>query len=172
MLKRFAHSFKRLHGFLYSCILVLILCYPQLQAQSLILNYKVVQNNKIIGWIKLEKKDSGDAYRLLFDCETKKRVLVLITIIEKQQSCFRNGTLIQSSIYSKINNDVKMDKLTTYKTGYYEINNKRRLKQVQTSAINYNQLSMYFFEPANVNEFYSEHFDTRISIKKIENTCL
>jgi hypothetical protein len=27
---------------------------------------------------------------------------------------------------------------------------------------------MYFFEPVDVNEFYSEHFDTHISIKKIQ----
>jgi hypothetical protein len=170
MQRRFTyHHFKKPINFLRSCIFGLIIFFNcSTHAQSLILNYKVVQNSKVIGWIKLEKKDSGDAYRLLFDCETKKRFLILITVIEKQQSLFRNGIMMQSSVYRKINNDIKVNKRTTHKAGYYEINNKSHLKLIKTDVINYNQLSMYFFEPVNINGFYSELFDAHIFIKKIQ----
>ena len=170
MQRRFTyyHS-KKLQCFFCICIFVFITFFPcSMQAQSVVLNYKVVQNNKVIGWMKLEKKDSTDTYRLLFDCVTKKRLLILITIVEKQQSCFKNGILMQSSVYRKINNDIKVNKLTTHKTGYYEINNKSKRKQLKTDAINYNQLSMYFLEPENMNSFYSELFDAYITIKKIQ----
>lgn len=160
------------NNFLFCCILAFTVCLTcGLQAQSVILNYKVVQNNNTIGWIKLEKKDSTDAYQLLFSCETKKRILILITIIEKQQSFFRDGIMIQSSVYRKINNDIKVNKLTTYKTNYYEINNKNNLMQLKLNAISYNQLSLYFFEPVNISEVYSEHYDKYFSIKKMQVGC-
>jgi hypothetical protein len=173
MQRRFTyHHFKKPINFLRSCIFGLIIFFNcSTHAQSLILNYKVVQNSKVIGWIKLEKKDSGDAYRLLFDCETKKRFLILITVIEKQQSFFKNGIMMQSSVYRKINNDIKVNKRTTYKTNYYEVNNKNNLLQLKLNGISYNQLSLYFFEPVNINKVYSEHYDKYLSIKKTQAGC-
>lgn len=166
------HHFKKLQCLLYICIFVFVTFFScSVKAQSLVLNYKIVQNSKVIGWIKLEKKDSGDAYQLFFDCVTKKRMLVLITIFEKQQSFFKNGILMQSSVFRKINNDIKVNKLTTHKAGYYEINNKNNLMRLKLDAINYNQLSMYFFEPLNVSEVYSEHYDKYFPIKKTQANC-
>ncbi len=78
---------------------------------------------------------------------------------------------MQSSVYRKINNDIKVDKHTTCKPGYYEINNKNNITQLKLKPVTYNQLSLYFFEPANIDEFYSEHYDKFLSIIKVQPGC-
>lgn len=48
--------------------------------QSKILNYKIVQNNNVIGWMRLEKRDSMNTCRIILNSETKKRLIFLFTI--------------------------------------------------------------------------------------------
>lgn len=68
--------------------LVLILFACSVRAQQLQLNYKVVQNGNNIGWLKLQKSDSAEISVIHFDSEVKKRILFLISIIEKQEVLF------------------------------------------------------------------------------------
>ena len=141
-------------------------CIPD---QSKILNYKIVQNNNTIGWMKLEKKDSINAYRIMLNSETKKRFVFLFTIIQAEQSVFENGVMTHSYEYRKINNNIKENKRTTYKGSYYEIKKGISISQVKLSNITYNQLSLYFFEPVNISQVYSDNYEQYIKIEKREN---
>jgi hypothetical protein len=119
--------------------------------------------------MKLEKKDSINAYRIMLNSETKKKFVFLFTIIQDEQSVFENGVMTHSYEYRKINNNIKENKRTTYKGSYYEIKKENSTSQVKLSNITYNQLSLYFFEPVNISRVYSDNYEQYIKIEKKEN---
>src|SRR5207253_9698368 len=94
----------------------------------------------------------------------------LISIIEKQEVLFRNGVMIKSYLYRKVNEDIKADKLTTYAGGHYKINKANSSKTVMIDNIRYNQLCLYFFEPVNISQIYSDNFERLLTIEK-KNDC-
>lgn len=77
--------------------------------------------------------------------------------------------MTHSSSYRKINNDVKENKQTTYKGSYYEIKKENSVRQVKLNNVSYNQLSLYFFEPVNVSQVYSDNYEQYLRIEKKEN---
>ena len=141
-------------------------CLPE---QSKMLNYKIVQNNNVIGWMKLEKKDSTNAYQIILNSETKKRFVFLFTITETMRSLFENGVMMHSYSYRKINNDIKVNKHIEYKGSYYEIKKDNSSKQIKPGNIAYNQLCLYFFEPVNISQVYSDNYEQYLKIEKKEN---
>ena len=138
-------------------------------AQSQILNYKVVQNNSVIGWLKLERKDSLNSSLITSSSEIKKRFLLLFTIIENQEVLFQNGMMMRSYVYRKVNSDIKVNKRTTYTGNHYEVKKGKFLTLINLSSITYNQLSLYFFEPVNVREVYSDNYERYLKIEKTGN---
>ncbi|MEO8712679.1 MAG: DUF6134 family protein [Parafilimonas sp.] len=152
--------------FMIAVIIFSGFCVPE---QSKILNYKIVQNNNVIGWMKLEKKDSINAYRITLNSETKKRFVFLFTIIQAEQSLFENGILTHSYSYRKINNDIKENKHTDSKGSCYEIKKENSITQIKLSNITYNQLCLYFFEPVNISQLYSDSYEQNLKIEKKEN---
>jgi hypothetical protein len=62
-----------------------------------------------------------------------------------------------------------VNKHTTYKGSYYEIKKENSVKQVKLSNITYNQLCLYFFEPVNISEVYSDSYEQNLLIEKKEN---
>jgi len=151
--------------------LVLIFFTCSISAQRLLLNYKVVQNGNNIGWLKLQKNDSAETSVIRFDSEVKKRILFLISIIEKQEVLFQNGVMIKSYLYRKVNEDIKADKLTIYAGDHYKINKAKSSKSVMINNIRYNQLSLYFFEPVNIRQIYSDNFECLLTIEKKNKGC-
>ena len=141
----------------------------RLPEQSKILNYKIVQNNNVIGWMKLEKRDSMNTCHIILNSETKKRIVFLFTIIQAEHALFENGIMTYSSSYRKINNDVKENKHTTNKGSYYEIKKEKSITQVKLNNIAYNQLSLYFFEPVNVTQVYSDNYEQYLKIEQKQN---
>ena len=99
--------------FLFVQTAILIFLSPVSFAQRESLSYKVVQNSKNIGWIKLQKIDSGSVSRIHLQSEIKKRIIFLLSVIEKQNVSFNNGLMMESYIFRKVNRDVKMNKHTS-----------------------------------------------------------
>lgn len=127
-------------------------------AQKLNLNYKVVNNGNIIGWVKIQKINNGSASSIILTSEVKRRIIFLLTVEEKQDAYFNETGMITSSIYRKVNDNVKMNQQTVYKGNYYEIKNPKTSERIVIQQIQYNLLSMYIKEPVNINKVYSETF--------------
>lgn len=141
----------------YTLILV-VLSALTASAQKLNLNYKVVNNGNIIGWVKIQKNDNGSGSSIILTSEVKRRIIFLLTVEEKQDAYFNEAGMITSSIYRKVNDNVKVNQQTIYKGNYYEIKNPKTSERVMIHQIQYNLLSMYIKEPVNINKVYSETF--------------
>lgn len=141
----------------YALILV-VLSALTASAQKLNLNYKVVNNGNIIGWVKIQKNDNGSGSSIILTSEVKRRIIFLLTVEEKQDAYFNEAGMITSSIYRKVNDNVKVNQQTVYKGNYYEIKNPKTSERIVIQQIQYNLLSMYIKEPVNINKVYSETF--------------
>jgi hypothetical protein len=137
-------------------------------AQTITLNYKVKQGDEI-GWLKLQKSDSSATTLITFNLEVKKRMILKFEIKEQQSATFQNGILMQSSVYRKVNDDIKVDKYTINKGTYYLVNEKESSAQVIINGIQFNQLSMYFQEPVKIKQVYSDIFQCLLNIENLEN---
>ena len=149
-------------------IMVILMLLPShlVKGQSRALKYKVVEKNNVIGWMNLEKKDSAHAYQITLNSEIKKRFVFLFIFIENQHAVFENGVLVQLHVYRKINNDIKVNKQTKKAGDYYKIQKGNVLKQAAISNIKCNQLSLYFFEPVNIAQVYSDNYEQYLKIEK------
>jgi hypothetical protein len=141
------------------------------QAQKQNLSYKVMQNKNAIGWIRIQKVETGPVSHIVLDSEIKKRLIFTISVIEKQEASFTNGLMMESFIYRKVNDDVKMDKHTTYTGKFYEVKNLNESERVMISRIQYNLLSLYFKEPVNIKQVYSDTFQQLLNIEYTGNAC-
>ena len=137
--------------------------------QRSVLTYNVVQNNDIIGWLKLDKRDSANSSFIKFSSEIKKRVVFLFTIIEKQEAFFQNGIMTYSYVYRKINDNIKVNKFTTYVSGHYLVKKDKSSTPLMLNNIAYNQLSLYFYEPATIQQVYSDNYEQYLKIEKSGN---
>ena len=155
----------RPHPFFVLCGFLITAPACDVIGQSKTLNYKIVQSNKVIGWMKLEKNDSLNTSLITLNSTATKRFVFLFTVVESQQTFFTDGIVTKSYIYRRINNDVKVNRNTIYADNYYKISNGRAFKQGKP-AITYNQLSLYFFEPLNISEVYSDNYEQYLKIEK------
>src|SRR4051812_26347950 len=163
------HKKILMRAYLHALVLLLFTC--SVSAQQLQLNYKVVQNGNNIGWLKLQKNDSSETSVIRFNSEVKKRFLFLFSMIEKQEVLFQNGLMIKSYVYRKVNEDVKINKLTIYKGDHYIVSEEKSLKSVMINNIRYNQLCLYFFEPINIRQIYSDNFECLLTVEKMKKDC-
>lgn len=162
-------SFAVIAAGAWRCLYLLVLVFTSNMApafsQKLNLNYKVVNNGNTIGWVKIQKINNGNASSIVLTSEVKRRIIFLLTVEEKQDAYFDGNGMITSSIYRKVNDNVKMNQQTIYKGNYYEINNPKTSKRVVLQQIKYNLLSMYIREPVNIDKVYSETFMRYLAIE-------
>ena len=156
----------KLHLFFVLCGFLITATACDVIGQSKTLNYKIVQNNKVIGWMKLEKNDSLNTSLITLNSTATKRFVFLFTLVESQQTFFTNGIVTRSYIYRRINDDVKVNRSTIYADNYYKISNGSAFKQSKPANITYNQLSLYFFEPLNIREVYSDNYEQYLKIER------
>ena len=135
-------------------------------AQRSELKYNVIQNKDIIGWLKLNKSDSANSSVIKFSSEIKKRLIILFTIIEQQESLFQNGILTYSHVYRKVNDNVKINKQTTHTGDHYLVKKEKTATPLMINNIGYNQLSLYFYEPGDIKEVYSDNYERYLKLEK------
>lgn len=138
-------------------------------AQHSLLDYKVKSGGNEIGWLRIERNDSGSATFIKLEFETKKSILQKFEISELQAAVFRNGTMMQSFVYRKVNSDVKVNKYTVKSGNAYIADNKTYTDHVLIDGIEFNTLSIYFKEPVDIKQVYSDKYQQLLNIENLGN---
>ena len=150
-------------------VVALLMFCVSLQAQETLLTYKVMQGSDEIGLLQLKKNTSGSSTIIQSISEVKKRFIFLFTAFDKQEAEFQNGLLIRSYIYRIQNGSVKVNKHTTYTGNCYEVKNEKSTEKIMIAAATDNLLSIYFNEPLNINQAYSDNYQCIVNIKNMGN---
>lgn len=135
-------------------------------AQSKKLTYKILQGGSEVGFLTLAKKDSAGLTMLNMESSAQKRIILLISIYEKQLSIFEKGILKYTSVYRKVNGSVKTNKSLQNNGNNYEVVSNGQKNKINVADIHHNQLSLYYEEPVNYHSVYSDQYEKLLAIEK------
>lgn len=131
------------------------------------MEYQVKRNGSVIGKILLSRNCHGNRTILKMDSEIKIRFILTFRAKAHEEAVYDNGIMTSSSIYRKMNGDVKADIKTKALDSNYTVFKGSRTEKLNHFPIRYNMLSIYWTEPVNIQKVYSDNFQQHVDIQKI-----
>jgi hypothetical protein len=120
-----------------------------------------------VGNIRFKQNISGSRTTLLLESEVKTRFIFTFTARAKEETIYDNGIMTWSSIYRKLNGNVKADKKTKANGNSYTVYKGSKTETLNNYPIHYNMLSIYVLEPLNISKVYSDNFQQQVDILKL-----
>ena len=137
------------------------------EAQQNKLEYSIKRNGNEVGSIHFTQGIAGNRTVLTMESEVNTRFIFNFKAKAKEEAIYENGIMTWSSIYRKLNGNVKVDKKTKADGNGYTIYKGSKTETVNNYPIRYNMLSVYVSEPVNISHVYSDNFQQQIAIQKI-----
>jgi hypothetical protein len=136
-------------------------------AQEQKLEYNIKRNGDIVGNIHFIQRVTGSRTVLTMESEVNTRFIFNFKAKAKEETIYDNGIMTWSSIFRKLNGNVKADKKTKAVGNAYTIYKENKTETLNNYPIRYNMLSVYLTEPLNVSKVYSDNFQQQMAIQKI-----
>lgn len=145
--------------------IVLVLHTFFVQGQEKTYSYQIKRNGNSIGAMQFHQKKEGNDTFLKMDSKVKTRFIIEIDVQTLDQSHFKNGILIYSSVHRKVNGKEKEWKETKLLNQNYQL--LTGTKKTTTSApISYNMMLLYCQEPTHLSQVYSDNFQQMLTVYK------
>ena len=132
------------------------------------LEYQIKRNGDVVGNIHFSQISSGPRTTMKLESEVKTRFIFTFTAKAQEETIYDNGIMTWSSIYRKLNGNVKADKKTKVDGNSYTIFKGGKTEKLGNYPIRYNMLSIYVLEPINISKVYSDNFQQFLDIQKIK----
>lgn len=154
---------------LVNIALPLLLCFATLcaSAQERRLAYDIKRNGDIVGNIHFIQSVAGNRTVLTMESEVNTRFIFNFKAKAKDEAIYDNGIMTWSSIFRKLNGNIKADKKMKAVGNAYTIYKGNKTETLNNYPIRYNMLSVYLTEPIGVSKVYSDNFQQQIDIQKI-----
>ena len=104
---------------------------------------------------------------LTLESEINTRFIFNFKAKAKEEAIYDDSVMTWSSIYRKLNGNVKVDKKTKATGNTYTVYKGSKTETLNNYPIRYNMLSIYVTEPVNISKVYSDNFQQQIDILKI-----
>lgn len=144
-------------------LLLLSPVFAQQQVRTYIVNYK----GDDIGTIRLQQQVNGDTVNYKMSSDIKTRFIFTIHVKSFEESMFKNGRLIFSTVNRTVNGDEKVKRHTRAASNSYTLTNGERSVVLHNESIGYNLMRMYCVEPVNINRVYSDNYQKFLPVTKI-----
>lgn len=136
-------------------------------AQEKKLEYNIKRNGDIVGNIHFIQRVAGNRTVLTMESAINTRFIFNFKAKAKEEAIYDNGIMTWSSIFRKLNGNVKADKKTKAVGNAYTIYKGNKTETLENYPIRYNMLSVYVTEPIAISKVYSDNFQQQIDIQKI-----
>ncbi|MCR8668306.1 hypothetical protein NO995_11485 [Aestuariibaculum sp. M13] len=135
------------------------------------LTYKIVKNNTTIGFINIEKQVESDVTTYVLKSHVEAKFLVNISILCNEKTIYKNGVLIYSSVYRKVNGKVKANHKLLRESGRYTLfyDNKKQL--LELDELTQNLITLYFEEPKTIRKIYCDNQKQEIVVTPLNKGC-
>ena len=133
------------------------------------INYKVIRNNALIGFINVSCITKNDSIIYYLDGHINVNFLVRFDIKGRETSIFKDNTLVYSSVFRKINDKVKSKYKVIYKDRQYHEEGAKALIPLDLNRIQNNLVSLYFNEPKKINRVYSAYLKEVVDVQFMGN---
>ena len=150
-----------------SLVVVLLSAMVSINAQEKKLEYNIKRNGSVVGNINFIQGVAGNRTVLTMESEVNTRFIFNFKAKAKEEVIYDNGIMTWSSIFRKLNGNVKVDKKTKANGNAYTVYKGSKTETLNNFPIRYNMLSVYISEPVNITKVYSDNFQQLIDIQKI-----
>ncbi len=133
------------------------------------LHYTVVHDNKSVGKIRIDKITTNDIVQFNFESNVHIKMLISINVYDKMDVMFKNNQLMKSYLYRTLNGNVRVKNVATWNGHAYTQTSKDNNTTTINHKIYYTTASLYYYEPINYTQVYSEKFQKMIPIKPAGN---
>ena len=137
-------------------------------AQNRQFKYQIVRNGNKVGTLDFSETTNGGVDYLKMVSDVKTRFIFTFTAHANEEAVYRNGILLHSSIYRKLNGNEKANKQHLAQNNQYIIRAGNNTEITKNYPITYSMLSLYSKEPENINKVYSDNFETFLIIQKVD----
>jgi hypothetical protein len=148
-------------------LLVLLSIAISVQGQQKKLEYSIKRNGDVVGIINFTHGITGNRTVLTLESEVNTRFIFNFKAKAKEEAIYDDSIMTWSSIYRKLNGNVKIDKKTKANGNTYTVYKGSKTETLNNYPIRYNMLSIYISEPVNILKVYSDNFQQQIDIQKI-----
>jgi hypothetical protein len=150
-----------------SLLIILLSISVSTQAQQNQFEYTIKRNGDEVGTIHLTQGIAGNRTVLTMESEVNTRFIFNFKAKAKEEAIYDDGIMTWSSIYRKLNGNVKADKKTKANGSTYTVYKGNKTETLNNYPIKYNMLSVYVSEPVNITQVYSDNFQKHIDIQKV-----
>ncbi len=151
----------------YILVLTLFLLPGGSAAQDRRMEFEIIHQGDPKGTVQLTEHSDGNIRSIKVESLIQTRFLFKITVKTIEEAVYREGLLIFSRFYQKINDKVPSDRTMIWKDGTYQINGDQNTGNLPRVPVEHTILSIYFKEPLNAKEVFSDHFQQYLPVKKI-----
>ncbi|MGJ8733398.1 MAG: DUF6134 family protein [Cellulophaga sp.] len=148
--------------------LVLFFCglLSNTKADTTVLNFNILHKNKVVGSLVATKVINGDiiSYHSFTQIQTK--IITTVDLKYDYNVTFNSDKLFKSNVSILLNGKSLAETSTLFRNGEYLVNKNKKVLKLQDSIV-YSTVLLYFKEPINVKECYSEQdgsFNTLVSL--------
>ena len=129
------------------------------------LTYTVVHDKKPVGQINISRTTQIDITTINFESNVVVNMLVSIKVYDKMDVVFKGNQMIKSYLYRTLNGRVKVKNAAMWNGKLYTQTDKDDEKSIISHLIYFTTASLYFEEPINHKQVYSEKFQKMIPVK-------
>ncbi len=130
------------------------------------LAYDVIRGGEIIGKIVITRYETDSSTHMKLFSRVKSSLLVRINVDSWEESEFRNGRLINSSLRRVINGRNQINRYIKWNKNNYQICDDGKQVMIQSEPITHNIVRLYFVEPVNETRIFSESEKRWVPIQK------
>ncbi|PKB44787.1 hypothetical protein AX016_3009 [Cellulophaga sp. RHA19] len=136
------------------------------KADTTVLNFNILHKNKVVGSLVATKVINGDiiSYHSFTQIQTK--IITTVDLKYDYNVTFNSDKLFKSNVSILLNGKSLAETSTLFRNGEYLVNKNKKVLKLQDSIV-YSTVLLYFKEPINVKECYSEQdgsFNTLVSL--------
>ena len=148
-------------------LIVLLSTMISTNAQEKKLEYNIKRNGDVVGNIHFTQGVAGNRTVLTMESEVNTRFIFNFKANAKEEVIYDNGIMTWSSIFRKLNGNIKIDKKTKASGNAYTVYKGSKTETLNNYPIRYKMLSVYISEPVNISKVYSDNFQQQIDILKV-----
>jgi hypothetical protein len=131
--------------------------------------YAATRNGKSIGWLKTTLLQSGNETLLTTESHLVVDILISFTAKAKTFNKYIGTVLTEASVHRTLNGRRKLDNDIRFINGRYQFSGIDVAAPIN-KAIRYSVTFLYFNEPLNITEVFSEVYLTYLAVKKVRES--
>lgn len=153
-------------AFIFFTCLAVVMSYT-MRSESL--HYYIMKSDKQIGNIHIERIVKNNTTEYLFESSVKMNLLLNLQVYDKMKVVFKGKQMVQADLYRTVNGKVKVDNHAHWNGKHYEMTDMDDNKMVVANNIEIATANLYYTEPVNYKEVFSEKFQKMVPVQLTGN---